>query len=158
MQFPESDAPFHGFAVRTRRSHGVESIDGADDARGQRNVFAVQTVGITAAIEAFVVMQNRFADVLERGHAIDEIAANGGVFLNDGKLFEHEFAGFEQNSIGNADLSDIVKQRGIAHRIERAIAHAETPRNFNRNARHAFAVTACVSVLGFDGIGQNRHG
>src|SRR5882762_6263129 len=46
---------FHRRLIRAVGGHGVESISHSDDARHQRNLLPLQSVGITAAVHVFVV-------------------------------------------------------------------------------------------------------
>ena len=98
--------------VRPVVDHGVIGIGDGHDARAERNVAAAETVRISVAAEAFVVMQDDGSGVPHRGDAINDHLADAWM-LNDGlPLIWRERAGLLQDLLRDADLADVVKQRG----------------------------------------------
>src|SRR5450432_1626290 len=80
-------------AVRPVRSHCVVGVSHVYDARGDRDCFAAQTAGITAAIPVLVMKFHRRQIVLQAVYAFENPAADGGVLLDQRRLLLVELAG-----------------------------------------------------------------
>ncbi len=107
----------HGFereggAVGAGGAHGVEGIGDADDAAHERDVFGGEIVGIAAAIETFVVVEDAGDDVLELLDVAQDLSANGGMFFDGVEFGIGEAAGLGEDGFGDADFADIVQEAG----------------------------------------------
>src|SRR5882724_2249974 len=62
-----------------------------------------------------------FAD----GQAVDDLLSKAAMLLHDFVFFRSEFAGLQQNGIGNSDLADVVQLRGRLENLELRFRESE---------------------------------
>src|SRR5258708_9563522 len=135
------------FSIGSRRNHGVKGVDHADDSGDYRYFGVLQARGITFAIERFVVMENIESRALEAG----EHAQNGpsifGVFFHQGVFVRIEAVGFAEDCIGDANFTDVVKERGHFEILKFGFLQAEFLADAHAPFRKASAVHTGVEVL-----------
>ena len=117
FQLGEREVGGAALAVGARRRHGVIGIANGHDARVQRNVLARQAVRVAAAVVPLVVMQNDVQDLPEGLDRLQDARAQDGVHAHDELLVLVELAFFEQDLVDDADLADVVQDRGQAQLV-----------------------------------------
>ena len=108
----------HGGLVGAVGGHGVERVGDGDDARHQRDLIALQSVGIAVAVHVFVVQFDARQHVLQLRDRAHDVGALGGVLLHQFEFLGGERAGLLQHAIVHADLADVVQQGGDAQLVE----------------------------------------
>src|SRR5215207_2972291 len=101
---------FHSLAVRAIATSGIVKINYRDNARDEWDRFALQTLGITAAIPFFVVIADDVFDRVRKVDALENVAAHRWVNLHLREFCFGEFARLVQYVLRNGELTDIVKQ------------------------------------------------
>ena len=96
--------------------HGRDRIVGVgdrDDPGHERNRLFLQAVGISGAVDGFVVMQDDRGDLRDAFAADrrEDVVAAPRMGSHDAHLFVVEATGLEQHAVGNADLADVVQFR-----------------------------------------------
>src|SRR6185503_17354873 len=86
----------------------IEAIDHGDNARGDGNLFAAQTIGITAAVPLFVVMPDDRNHWIREVHTTEDLGADDRVDLHLLKLSMSQRSGFIQNMRRHGELADVV--------------------------------------------------
>lgn len=92
-------------------AEGVVGVEDADDSSFAGASFADESVGVSAAVPALVVVirDGCGGDTEERRRGREELAAEGGVAPFEGFFLEGEFAGVEEDGVGEGELADVVK-------------------------------------------------
>ena len=104
---------------------GVVGIGDGDDARAEGNTFVGKRLGITGAIEKFVVVQDHKANARERCERLEKFSPEIYVRLHGFPFFGIQRAALIQYVLRDADLSDIVKNCGEANLFDFGFGHAE---------------------------------
>ena len=79
------------------------------------------------------------------------------MLFHDAVFFICQLVRFVEYVIGNADLTNIVKQSRIVEIVCGIFVHAYFLRYFNRILCHSCRVSLCVGVFGVDRVGYCRH-
>ncbi len=87
-------------------------VAGKDDARADRDLGSGDGVGIAAAVPALVLVADDPRDHAHSGDRSQDALADHRVLSHDLPLGVVERAGLVQDRVGNANLADVVKQRG----------------------------------------------
>ena len=156
-------------AVDAVGEHGVGRVAQGDHAREHRDLLALQSVGIAAAVPALVVVADAADDLAEVApqrlvaperhmealfaacqHFLHDLRADGRMALHRGKFVVRQAARGQQHRVGDADFADIVdrgRDLGLAlllgtelHDLGKIRAHL----------RDAPGVLAAVAVLGLE--------
>jgi len=127
--------------------HSVESIDDADDAGDEGNVAALQAGGIAGAIHAFVMVQGVEAGFFESGKEAKDRPAVFGMAIDESAFFGRERSGFFQDGVGDADLADVVEERGDFNLIKALFRDVHFAGDTQRPLREAGAVDSGVDVF-----------
>ena len=77
-----------------------------------------ETVGIAAAVHAFVVQFDAGEHVLQLRDGTHDVGALHGMLLHDVEFFVGQRAGLLEHAVVHADLADVVQQRGDAQAVE----------------------------------------
>src|SRR5664280_524501 len=94
--------------------HRVVAVDHAERAREQRDLLAGEAVRVAAPIEALVVVAHAVDEgaLEERAH---DLGADSGVLAHELPLLTRQWPGLEEHAVGDADLADVVQERGVLH-------------------------------------------
>src|SRR3989442_4444208 len=117
FQLGERELGCAPLAVGAGRRHGVIGIADGHDARVQRDVLARQSVRVAAAVVPLVVVQDDVQDLPEGLDRLEDARAQDGVHAHDELLVLVELAFFEQDLVDDADLADVVQDRGQAQLV-----------------------------------------
>ena len=90
-----------------------------------RDLVADQSVGISGAVEPFVVMANDRQLGLELLDRADDLLALDRVGVHDHALVAGERALLEQDGVGDADLADVVEQAAPLESLELRLGAAQ---------------------------------
>jgi hypothetical protein len=133
---------------------GVEYVGDRDDARRERYGLGVDPARVAGAIPALVVTQG---DLL--GHLQQREVASGKhgrsdtrVGLHPLELLPRQPPAFEQNAVGDADLSDVVKGRSLTEKEKLLLGQVKGGTDQLGQAAHAPGVLpgVVIAVLGRD--------
>ena len=136
--------------IRTLRHQRVEVIDDREDARAERNLFALETCRIALAVPALVVAQDQRRHGIGERHRADDVGADLRMGADLLELFRRQRARLGQNVLGHRELADIVQQRRRLDALDLVLAHAQTARQRRRIELHAADVELRRLVLGVD--------
>ncbi len=99
-------------AINLVAGHRIEGIDDGKNASAKRQLFAAEIVAFATAVEPSASVMNDI-EHWRRGRTVAQnFDANAAVILDHQIFVASEFARFEQDAIGNANLANVVQQRG----------------------------------------------
>ena len=96
--------------IRAITGQRVADVHDLEYAHSQRDVLSLQTVGVAAAIHAFVMVANDGQDVTERFERRADLLSEDGMLFDNPHLFGIQRSGLGQNAVRDSDLADIVDQ------------------------------------------------
>ncbi len=144
----------HRVAVDALRRHGVECVRDVDDPCGQGNGVARETVRITLAVRALVVVPDRRNHVLEVAQLRDDPRALLRMAAHQQPLGLVERAVLQEHTVRDSDLADVVQQRRLAERLELRGRELELRAHRDRQIADAARVAGRVRVARVDGRGE----
>src|SRR5271157_20806 len=154
LEPPDGFVQGQGGTVTTVGNHSVKAIHHADDAGAKRDLFSLKASGIAFTVDTLVVVQNKQADPLEARQEAEHRPTVLGVPVDDRPLLGIEPAGFIQNSVGDADLADIVKERGHLDIVLIALVDAQRFSDAHGPFRQSRTVNSGVEVLEIEELVQ----
>ncbi len=158
LQFGDGHLDRPGPAVGAGGGHRVEGVGDGDDPGALGDLGADQAVRVAAAVEAFVVVQDRGAGLAEEGDPADHLMAVLGMQFDDPAFLGGQRAVLAQQPGGDAELADVVQDAGEAQGLDAFVVHAEFPGDHHGGLSDAFAVAAGVAVLDVDGLHEGADG
>src|ERR1700690_1295529 len=126
-----------GGTIRAVGDDGIEGIGDGEDACAERNFVALETAGIAAAIEVFLVGINDVASFDEERNFPEHLVAVIAVLAHDLFFFLVQLSGFEQNAIRNGDLANVVKKRATSDHVDLLFRQPHLFRDCNREGGDA---------------------
>ena len=126
----------HGIAVLAMRGQCVQAIDGGQDARARRNLFAFQPVGIARSVPALVVRADDGRDRIGKRDALQDLGPHQGVDLHLFEFFRGQASGLIDDVFGNGQLPNVVEQRRGAQGFDFALGEAQFFRHLDREYAH----------------------
>ena len=83
VQFPHDAVEGHGLAVGPVTRHGLDGVAHQDQARGERDLVALQVIGVTPvrAVEPLVVVAHARHDVAQELDGLEDLGTDFRVFL-----------------------------------------------------------------------------
>src|ERR1700694_2741416 len=138
--------------VGARRGQGVIYVSNAKDARGERDFFTSETVGIPLPIPALVVVPNDCPDVSGKINVGDELESGLRMSLHYRPLFLGELAGLVQHLGRHDDLSDVVEKRANPKPEQGASVESGAVGENAGEERDSLAMAACVAILALDRV------
>ncbi len=143
-----------GFAVRTFfRERAVDVGDG-EDAGVERKLGGDEAVGVSAAVEFFMVLSGDASDVLEAVDAAEDLFGETGMTFDDGELLGGEFAGLVEDGVGDAELAEIVEQSGAVDALDARGSEAEFACDGDGGVGDADGVSEGEGGFGIDDLGE----
>jgi len=91
--------------VRTLGRERIEDVHDAQHLREQRNLVALESIGIAGTVEAFVVMADDRSYAPEGSQRPAEPVADVGMALDHLAFAGRERPGLQQHAVGNANLA-----------------------------------------------------
>ena len=140
--------------ILTILAQRVEAVNHRQDARGERNVFAFQPVGIPAAVPAFVMMANNRHNRIVKVYPAKNLRADDRMHLHLLEFRSGQFPGFVQDVIRHGDLADIMQQRARAERFDLSLVTAHQTRDACRINLHAQHMLVRDFVFGVNRNGE----
>src|ERR1700694_5204750 len=138
--------------VGARRGQGVIYVSNAKDARGERDFFTSETVGIALPIPALVVVPNDCPDVSGKINVGDELESGLRVSLHYRPLFLGELARLVEHLGRYDDLSDVVEKCSNPEPEERASVESSAVGQDASEEGDSLAMAAGVAILAFDRV------
>src|SRR5206468_1776585 len=111
--------------VDARREHRVERVGDVDDAGAERDLLALEPVGVASAVEALVMVPDRGYRVVQEAEAVDDAGALVRVPLHQRPFVLGEARRLEQDRVRNRQLADVVEERRVAEQVELRLREAE---------------------------------
>ena len=144
--------PGPGRLVRARMAERVEDVRERNDPRRERNLVAGEAVRIAGAVPPLVVegrdLLGRLEDV--RPTPGEDRAPDLGMGLDDVELLATQWAGLEQDRIGDADFPDVVQESCLTDQLHRLPVEAELDGDAGSHVRNPVRVglRVVVAILG----------
>ena len=170
---------FHRGIVREHEAQGargaqiVVRVGEGDDAGGERNIVAGQTVRIAAAVEVLVMMAGdvdghvpkRRRAAITLGDRLQGLGADRGVRLQDDHVLRIEPPGSAEDVIGEGDVADVVQQRARFQSLQKGLVEGgrqpgrvpRPPRQGAHVTRHARQVPGRFLGARFHDFGQGEN-
>src|SRR6266852_5288206 len=137
-------------AVGPVRSKRVINVRDLKDARGERNLCALQPVRVPGAVLLLMVVTNDRQHITEGSEWGANFLANHGVTLHDLSFFRSQWSGFEQYVLRHGQLADIVYQAASAQSDAQVLGQTQLFPQRNRILRKAIAVPFGIGILRLD--------
>src|SRR5207248_6329075 len=99
-------------AVRPVVRHGIEAVGHRGDRSGLRDLVALETARIAAAVPALVVAAGDIGGEVGAVAAREELAAPHRVLLDHHPFFRAETVRAAEDAVGHAHLADVVQPGG----------------------------------------------
>ena len=141
--FPEGQA----FSIRTRRNHGIECVDDADDARHNGNFRALEPGWVSLSIERLVMMQDIKSGALETREHAEHSPTVLAVFFHERVFLRIEALGLAEDGIRDAYLADVMQERGNLEILKVGFFQAQFLSDAHTPFREPGAVDAGVKIL-----------
>ena len=117
-------------------------------ARATRGIsVAGQAVGVALAVEALVVVAHAGHELFveQRPH---DLGADAGVLADELPLLGGQRSGLEQDTVGDADLADVVQEGDVLDLVQALVGPAQLAAEQGHVGGHPAGVTERVVVLG----------
>ena len=152
-QLLETGVGVERLAVGPLERHRVVGVDHAQRSRREGDLLAAQTVGVTGAVPALVVVTHAEDQVLLEQRA-DDVGAEHRMLAHQVPLLGVQHAGLEQDAVGDADLADVVEIGGLFGAAYALFGPAQSRAQQHHVGRHARRVAEGVDVLGVQSRAQ----
>ena len=139
-------------------SQGVQKIDRGENACANRNLFALQAVGIAGAIPLFVVGPHDRHHRIREAHALQNLRPHHGVDFHLFEFFRRQPSRLRDDVLGHGEFADIVQQRRGLQRFHLRRSYAQFLGDFDGIDPHPLQVVMGGVVLGLDGQRQSFNG
>ena len=140
----------HRLVIRTIGRQRVVVVDDREDARPERNLFALQPLRIALAVPAFVVAEDQRRHRIRERHGADDLGADLRMDADLLELFLRQRAGLRQDVLRHGELADVVQQRRGLDALDLGVGHAEAARDAGRIDLHAADVRLRGLILRVD--------
>ena len=144
----------HRLVVRPLRHQRVEVVDDRQDARAERDLFALQPGRIALAVPALVMAEDQRRDRIRERHRADDVRADLRMRANLLELFRRQRPRLREDVLGHGELADVVQQRCRLDALDVVVRHPERPRHRGGVELHAADVRLRGLILGVDGERQ----
>ena len=144
--FHGSNAERHGRS----RDHRVVRVAGEHDAARERDLLALEPLGVSSAVPVLVQAAHDRRDVLESRKALDHLRSPARAASDDLPLVLVERAFLQEDRVGNADLAGVVQARGERDLGERSLVEAQLLRDPRGEPHDALRVLPRVAVVKVD--------
>ena len=147
----------HGLLVAALRRQRVVDVGDAENARGARNLLALEPVRIAGAVPPLVVRLDDRAHVPREVDVGEHLDARHRVLLDHHPLVRREAARLVQDLRRDHQLADVVQQRADAEPEQRFLVEAGFGGESAGEIGDALAVTLRVVILRFDRLTPASH-
>src|SRR5918992_4082708 len=100
--------------VRALGDHRVERLAHSDDASAERDLLALELVGIARSVPPLVRRADEPSDLAERRGGVQDALADQRVATDELPLLVRQRAGLLEDLLRDRDLADVVDLRGLA--------------------------------------------
>src|SRR5215469_719778 len=111
--------------IRTVLDERVIHVGNLEDARLERDLFSAQAVRIAASVKAFMMMADHRKDPPKRLQRSTNFFSGHGMLPNHFGFFRAETPRLQQDTVRNADFSDVMKQAAQSQFLQLFFGHAE---------------------------------
>ena len=140
-----------GLAVGAVRGEGVVHVADGQDARGQRDVLARQSVRVAGPVPLLVVVLDDRQDGPGERDRVEDGRADLRVLLDLGELLLRQPPRLEQDVLRDAEFADVVQQRPGRQAVQVVPGQPHVPGGGDGVALDAQDVLVGVLVLGVNG-------
>ena len=133
----------------------MQGVADGDDPGGERDRVAAEAVRVAGAVVALVDGADERRDVVQQRDALQERGADRGVLLDLLELRGREASRLGEDLGANADLADVVQERGVAQRAQLGVGEAERAAGVEREVGDHVGVVGGVGVLGLQDVGED---
>jgi hypothetical protein len=148
----------HTASKRSIFTNRVEAVDHRNDASCDRDLFAAESVGITATVPLFVMVSDDRNHGIWKIHTTEDLRPDNCVNLHLLKLCMCQWPGLVENVRWHRELADVVKQRTC---FQRGDFIRTKPKHFAHSRRvnlHAPNVAMCCLIFRIDRGGESFGG
>src|SRR4051794_23728973 len=147
--------PWKGTAIRPVRDHCAVGVADCDDSAGERDLVALQPIGVAAAVEALVVVADDVRDRLALGQVPQQLGAPLDVAGHQLPFPVVERAGLAQHLLGHGHLADVVEASGQLELGRGVAANAHQLADARYEAGYVTRVLGCRRVAQVHAPGQH---
>ena len=149
-----------GSARRYCRSEASASRQStaAENARADRNLFALEPVRIAGAVPLFVMAAHDRRHRIGELHALQNLGAHHRVDLHLLELFRRQAPGLGDDVLGHRQLADVVQQRRGSQGFQVVRSQVQFFADLDGVDLHALQMVVRGVILGFDGQRQRFDG
>ncbi len=147
-----------GRAVGALARQGVEHINHGEDAGRQRDLFALQAAWVAGAVPFLMVSVGDVQGWAQVRDGCKHVAGELGVFTHDDPFLVRQFAGFEEDGVGDAQLAHVVQQGAAADVHEFLLGYTHRTGDVHRHLGNALAVAFGLLVAQVEGAGPALDG
>src|SRR6185312_3859348 len=144
----------HCLTIWPVRSQGVEAIDDGKNSRTQRNVFAGQTIGISAAIPGFMVGSNDRHNRIGKPYPLQDVGPDNRMNFHLVEFFGGQLTRFVDDMFGDREFSDVVQQCRGKDRLHLRLVQPHRLANLCNVDTDPQQMLVGIVVLGLDGHRQ----
>ena len=148
----------HRLVVRPLRHQRVEVVDDREDARAERDLFALEAARVSLSIPPFVMAEDQRRHRIGKRHAADDFRADLRVDADLLELLLRQRTRLRQDVLGHGQLADVVEQRRGLDALNLVLGHAERACEAGRVHLHAADVALRRLILRVDGERQRFDG
>src|ERR1700724_470614 len=98
-----------GWTVDPVGDHGFKGIGDSDDARAERDLLALEALGISGAVEFLMVMADQRRDMMQALDRTDDIGADLWMATHPRHLVFRQRHRLPENPIRDPDLADVME-------------------------------------------------
>jgi hypothetical protein len=127
--------------------------------RKQGNFRVFQSIGVTAADQALVVVTNDRPHGVQRAQAGAQGIADDRMLTHDARLLRIQFALLEEDGVRHGNLADVVQEPAAFQRRKIRFIESERPSEGRRVPGETLTMAARTRIARFDGGTQSeQHG
>ena len=133
---------------------GTVDVGDGKDAHLERDIRSGELIGISGAVESFVVGSGDRGNFFERLDASQNLACETRVLLDALPLFRGEAAGLIEDGVWQREFSKVMEEGGSANELAPRLGEAEGARDIAGHLRYAEGVSIGEGRLCTDDIGE----
>ena len=146
-----------GALVELPRRHDLDRVGDGDDAGTEGDLVARETVRVPGTVPAFVMVADDRPGRREQVERLEERVADLRVRLDDRALLLVERPRLEEDTVGDADLADVVEDRAQADRLDLVGPQPQQLGDADGQRGEPLAVTVEGRVARLDRVGEGAR-
>ena len=144
-------------AIRAGGRQSVVDVDDGDDPSQQGDGITSQTVGVSGAVPALVVIADDVKLFFHKAEQRTEAMTGDRVHLHGPALLGREWSRLVEDRIGDFDFSHVVYETAHREGAQLAGGEPELLTEPRRGDRHSVTMSRCVAVPGLGRKDESAH-